>query len=905
MDPSIEKILRKHYVEKDACHTTHVSMVGLKGKFQFNRQGQEDLWTTYCDVIAEYPDAVLGIAEKPQHYLPVLVDVDIKIKDVGGIIGDTLYTPEHVHTVIEVYQSVLRHIVEDCTEQSLICVLLEKPMREVTKNEIVYLKNGFHLHFPGIFLNKMDQEVHLIPRVKDELNKLKTFQNLGFENSGDVIDKACCIVPWLLYGSCKNEGERPYKVSKVFDSECNEISLERAFARYSLYDNQEKPISLKGRVAYYLPRILSIIPWNRETKEVKHGLISPIKEKIKSQEGKREFKPISVTDAIEQAKKLVPMLADFRASDRNEWMTIGWALHQLGDGCAEALDLWLEFSARAVEVYDEARCVYEWERMINKNLSIGTIKYYAKIDNPVQYAIFTQERAEDKLEEAIQGSHSDIARALFEQYGTDFKCASVSNRKWFQYINHIWEEIDDGVYLRNKISSDIVEFFGNMGSKIFGQLAVEKDKISEGNLKRRLDMIQKLIRNLKSAPFKKCVMIECADVFYDKRFISKLDTDPYLIAFQNGIYDLKLNIFRPGRPDDYISKAMPINYVEFSEDDEAVHDVFDFFEKVFPDKSVRDYFIDQSSDVFVGGNYEKVINFWTGSGDNGKSITQQIFEKMFGKMAIKVNNSVLTGKQVQTGGANADLARSGGGVRWAVCEEPNNDEQLNNGTVKNMTGNDSYYARDLFEKGKDGREIMPMFKLVFICNTLPRFRHSDPATWNRVRVIPFESYFCKDGEKVPETLEEQMLLKRFPRDKEFGKKIPAMLEPLAWLLLNHRKKIINKPRIIPSKVLAATDAYKKKNDVFRQFCGDRIIDGDGVVSPTELYTDFREWHRNSVPHASLPSKLEVTEHFCTLWGNPRNNKWRGHRIRGLNDDIDEGDAVIMTENELVEYEADR
>ena len=33
------------------------------------------------------------------------------------------------------------------------------------------------------------------------------------------------------------------------------------------------------------------------------------------------------------------------------------------------------------------------------------------------------------------------------------------------------------------------------------------------------------------------------EVFYDKRFREKLDTNPTLFPFNNGVYDLSLNIF--------------------------------------------------------------------------------------------------------------------------------------------------------------------------------------------------------------------------------------------------------------------------------------------------------------------------------------------------------------------------
>jgi len=241
----MQKLLRKYYV--DGIFHTHVSLIQPKGRYQFNRPGLEEFWGLYNQLIHGNKDAVIGIAEKPQHYLPVIVDVDIKIKDEGEEIGEKLYTEQQVKDVIQVYQSVLRKIVEDCTDFKLTCVLLEKDLYTITKNEVTYLKHGFHLHFPYCFLNKVDQEVHLIPRVQEMLNEMKSFENLGFENSGDVIDKACCSVPWLLYGSRKSESAHPYLVTKVFDSEMEEMSLEKAFKRYQIFDEKERLLKIKGR----------------------------------------------------------------------------------------------------------------------------------------------------------------------------------------------------------------------------------------------------------------------------------------------------------------------------------------------------------------------------------------------------------------------------------------------------------------------------------------------------------------------------------------------------------------------------------------------------------------------------------------------------------------------------------
>lgn len=716
MNQTVEQILHHHYA--DGVFHTHVSMLQPRGKFLFNREVLETFWEAYCEKIIEEKEPMVGIAEKPQQYLPVLVDIDLKVKDTGNIeYGEHLYTEEHVSQVVDLYQSVLRNIVEGCNDDNLLCVLLEKPIYFIGSGDYMYIKNGFHLHFPNLFLNKVDQEVHLIPRIQSEIQKMNTFANLGFEDSSTVIDKACCTVPWLMYGSRKSEDMDPYKVTKVFDSNGSEIDLEEAFKHYVIYDMKEHKIDIRGKVKKYLPRILSVIPYNRPIKEVKQGLISPLKEKLQEKQDKKQKNiKVSVTEALMVSKRLIPMIANWRAEDRNEWMTIGWILFNIGEGCTQALEQWLEFSARCEDKYDEKHCIYEWDRMVRKDLTLGTLKYYASIDNPEMYAVYKREQTEHYIKESINGSHNDIAKVLYAEYGNEFVCASIANRTWFQFRDHHWEEIEEGVFLRERISDDIAFKYTGVGADLFGKLTSSVgDKAQEAMYNTRIKQVQKLICNLKSSPYKNNIMKEAMEVFYDRRFKQKLDQNPYLFGFKNGIYDLKLNEFRPGRPEDFISKVAPIEYKEYNHTDTEVQYVKDFLMKVFPDPSIRTYFLDTYSDVFVGGNNQKKVYMWTGEGDNGKSITQLFLDSMLGELAIKFNTQYFTGNKVSSGSANPELARAAPPVRSASMEEPDGHEQLNIGELKKLSGGDSFWARDLFEKGKNTREVFPMFMLTFVC----------------------------------------------------------------------------------------------------------------------------------------------------------------------------------------------
>jgi phage/plasmid-associated DNA primase len=138
-------------------------------------------------------------------------------------------------------------------------------------------------------------------------------------------------------------------------------------------------------------------------------------------------------------------------------------------------------------------------------------------------------------------------------------------------------------------------------------------------------------------------------------------------------------------------------------------------------------------------------------------------------------------------------------------------------------------------------------------------------------------------------------------DKSFSKKIPYLVEPLAWLLLEHRKKISN--RIEPDKVRIATEIYRKQNDIYKQFTDESIIkDQTKFISLIELYNMFKEWFKESLPGHSIPVKNEVEEYFIKLWGLPETGKkWKGYRQRTLQDDINDGNVIIITEKDLVDY----
>lgn len=737
MDRILTEYLQKNKNTDREVHYTHVSCVRPKGRYAFGRKELEGFWDLYCERLQSNPDMVSGMAEIPQEYSMLVVDGDIK-KKIAEVIkhhpemkvevmdGDQtrvkynpvrLYTQEHVEKVILAYQEVIKSVTKDYDPEHSVCILLEKP--PYISDD--YVKSGFHLAFINYFCSKSLQDTYLIPRVVDKVNEMEIFKDLGYSQSSEVLDiskKHTNPKPWLLYGSRKSENAGTYTVSRAYADGAEELTLEEAFSDYQIYDGFERPIEYKSFEDFHklYPRVFSVNPSFRKTVEIVPMFDSTAN--ISFTEQRAEKDDVKYDQTLEQqlatARELVQLLDISRAEKRDEWLEIGWILYAISQGTEEGLQLWIEFSQQAVDKFSLEVCLREWSRMYKGNFTLGSLKYYAKVDSPEDYEIFWRKRLEKMVMKALNGSHNDLAKALYESYSTEFVCASLKPEMWFYYTNHHWEPMEEGIELRRKISDDLVHRYSSMIKDQFDQLA-EADDDDNGSKKEaesRIASIYKLIKNLKCNTFKNSIMKECREVFYDRNFLKRLGKGKYLLALQNGVYDLQNHIFRAGKPEDYIAFQMPIMYREFNELDPWVVETANFFEKLFPDPSIRKYMLERLAEMLVGGNKRKHVYFWTGRGNNGKSVLKLLIQRMFGAYFIDIPNSVIVGQKPKSGQACPELARADRGVRAAFTQEPNKKDLINTGALKEYSGNDTFYARTLFEKGG---EIEPMFKLVMIC----------------------------------------------------------------------------------------------------------------------------------------------------------------------------------------------
>jgi phage/plasmid-associated DNA primase len=211
------------------------------------------------------------------------------------------------------------------------------------------------------------------------------------------------------------------------------------------------------------------------------------------------------------------------------------------------------------------------------------------------------------------------------------------------------------------------------------------------------------------------------------------------------------------------------------------------------------------------------------------------------------------------------------------------------------------YVRGLY---KEGKEVKPMFKLVLVCNKLPRLPCDDPATWNRIRVLEFESRFPKNASEVPKTFEEQIKKKVFPRDENMSEKLNYMKYPFMWMLTQEYKRLqslkVREPD--PDVVMKATLIYRENNDIFFQFVREKYVydpsDKDAVLTIPVIYEVFKHWFRDSFPNLKVPTKNELKEDLLLRWKDclTKDGKFTGYREKSALE-IEKKDAETYDDKE--------
>lgn len=858
------RYLNKFKVEKGSKHT-HTSIVKPSGAFYIPVEEEDNFYKLYKDALLHKDD--LHLTEKHRDISPFVIDLDFRFEVSNSI--KRLITDECVNNIVCIYIREINKYVQVAHDTEI--YVMQKPCPVVDKGLI---KDGIHIVIPDIVTKPAVQ--YLVR--KAVLADIKVIlDSVGVKNSiEDVVDEAVIERNnWQMFGSSKPNCET-YKVTylfKVADADNGNIVLDDSSAL--------KDVDLVERLS---------IRNKYESNEVKAEKIEEVsafegtyKKAKKVTMNGPAFQPNlnlkkNTVDNIDFVQKIVRLLSPARADNYQNWIRVGWCLRNID---YRLIDSWVEFSKTSAK-YQEGECERVWGYMRDDGLGIGTLYMWAKQDNPDALMELQKTDLSNLIYRSTSETHHDIARVVHFLFKYDYVCSSIKNNFWYEFKGHKWVNNDCGFSLRARISTDVVKEY-SLAAAYYNNRAAQEELEAEQH--RMLDLAKKLngiALKLKQSPFKDNIIKECREMFYVEKFEEKLDSKCHLIGFLNGVYDLQAFEFRDGRPDDYVSLTTGINYVYLDKDHPCHQAIQRFLSQIFTKPHIKEYVLLLLSSFLNGSIKEERFHIWTGTGANGKSKLIDLFEQAFGEYCCKFPITLLTQKRAASNAATSELARAKG-KRFACLQEPAEDEKLNIGLMKELTGGDKIMARLIY---KEPIEFKPQFKMILTCNHLPNVPSDDGGTWRRLRVVEFTSKFTDNPN--PENDNE------FPIDMEISQHFEDWKEHFMTLLIEYHKRYVTKGITEPEEVLKCTKEYQKNNDIMLEFVESEFEKYDqGFISVVDVIAHFKTWVKDGVPNFKPGKKKDIVTGLSkTLGKHIIVNKvegWKGWRFKQIQDDDDDID----------------
>lgn len=233
----------------------------------------------------------------------------------------------------------------------------------------------------------------------------------------------------------------------------------------------------------------------------------------------------------------------------------------------------------------------------------------------------------------------------------------------------------------------------------------------------------------------------------------------------------------------------------------------------------------------LDGNHRYMMDdFIVGHNSNGKSKLLELYQSAFGEYCVTLPITLLTQKRAASNSACPELARAKA-KRFACLQEPSENEKLNIGLMKELSGGDKIFARSLYSTGG---EFKPQFKMILTCNHLPHVPSDDGGTWRRIRVVEFKSKFCDSPD--PNNPNE------FPIDTELSQRFEDWKETFMGLLIEYYKRNVTHRIKEPEEVMQYTRNYQRTNDIIADFLDNRVVkDEEGFLGIPDAFFEFRQF----------------------------------------------------------------
>lgn len=410
-----------------------------------------------------------------------------------------------------------------------------------------------------------------------------------------------------------------------------------------------------------------------------------------------------------------------------------------------------------------------------------------------------------------------------------------TEKKWYFYNSMRWSVDNLGVILR--MADKCVE-----AMKAEAKLYLQADEESGGDMAKKFEKHMKSSRSNKS---KKAMLNEVEHHLP----ILPIQMDRYKMALNtpSGIINLKNGDVKAHNPEYYFTKITSVDCAEAADCPRWLAFLDDIFAG---DKDLIRYIQKAVGYSLTGSTAEQCAFFLYGTGRNGKSTFIDVIRDVFGDYAANIQPETIMVKSSQSSAINSDIARLKG-ARLVTSVEPNEGVRLNEGLLKQLTGDDTVTARKLYS---EEFEFKPEFKLWMATNHKPIIRGTDTGIWRRIHMIPFDV-------QIPEN----------KVDKNLTHKLKAEMAGIFKWCIDGCLMWQREGLQMPAAVLKSVREYRREMDVISAFIEDKCT-LEGTVQASMLYAAYVSWADSNNEYCMSNTKFstELAKRFEKIKGRNYN-----------------------------------
>jgi P4 family phage/plasmid primase-like protien len=291
--------------------------------------------------------------------------------------------------------------------------------------------------------------------------------------------------------------------------------------------------------------------------------------------------------------------------------------------------------------------------------------------------------------------------------------------------------------------------------------------------------------------------------YNDESLNKKMDETRNLFAFQDRVVDLdEDNEVRNIKPTDYVCLHTGYDYPVLPSNPEIRKEIKKLLFSIWEDWEVVEYVMKVLALQLHGKKRYEEFYIWTGRGGNGKGVITELIKRVFGDYFHSIPHDCITKRSDKKDAPNPPMAKSKG-KRFVQCQEPEADDKLQIGTIKELTGGDEITARQLYH---DPVVFVPQFGLFLQCNTIPKLNKLDGGIKRRMVIIYFPFQFVDRPYESHHRAIDHNLKDKITKSSEWR-------DEFILMLLDAYKK--TKELVKPKFITDYTDEYLAENDAVR------------------------------------------------------------------------------------------